>query len=263
MVVCYAGFVELLRVFIRRALGRAIVLGALPLDQWPAPLMRNLHRKTIKALKNPLKPLVTVRIKTMSQYNLSVELATAELLKLDPRQTAANAGGIFDADKRLLKLKFMDRHLVFDYSRSALFWGDSGEEFDPVASVAVLHYLVNAKGDQPTGDLLAYRDLWGAGTQSGPFIDRPEKLLAEKYGAIPDLILSRAEELSDAVVEKYGDLRLDIYVLPHLPLTVLLYAADEDLPAGAKILYDSVTSRYLPTEDCVWLAEYVAERLAG
>lgn len=89
------------------------------------------------------------------------------------------------------------------------------------------------------------------------------KLTAEKYGENPELILNRAEELSDAVVEKYGDVRLDLFVLPHLPVTVLLYAADDELPAGAKILYDSVINHYLPTEDAVWLAEYVAERLAG
>ena len=196
----------------------------------------------------------------MSVFSLSVEMATADLLTLDPAEAARFSGGFFDESRPLFTLRFFARTVCFDYGRSALVWGDSGEDFDPVASVAVLHYLVNARGDQPTGQLVAYRDLWGAGAQSGPFIDRPEKLLADTYNRESDPLLKQARSLGGKVTEKYGDARCDLTVLPHLPLTVLLYAADEDLPAGAKILYDSVTGRYLPTEDAVWLAEYTAER---
>lgn len=195
--------------------------------------------------------------------SLSAQLAAAELATLDPDERARRAGGFFDAEGRRLILKFMGRPVFFDYGRSELLWGDSGEVFEPLESVAVLHYLVNAAGDQPTGELLAYRDLWGAGAQSGPFIDRPEKILAESFGADPEGLLRRARALAASVTEKYGDLRLDLTVLPFLPLTVLLYAPDEELPAGAKILFDGVTSRYLPTEDAVWLAEYVAVQLAA
>lgn len=199
----------------------------------------------------------------MGKPSLSVEMATADLLKLNPLETAARAGGLFDSQRQLLIIRFFDRPLAFDYGRQALIWGDSGEEFDPLDSIAVMHYLVNARGDQASGKLLAYRELWGAKAQSGPFIDRPEKMLAENYGQAPAAIINKAKELGAEVTEKYGDARLDLKVLPRLPICVLLYAADEELPAGAKILYDEVAGRYLPTEDCAWLADYVARRLCG
>lgn len=199
----------------------------------------------------------------MSRISLSAEMAAADLTKLDPEETARRAGAFFDSGRRILTLRFMGEPVSFDYGRSKLIRGGSGEDFDPTASIAVLHYLLKARGDRPTGQLVAYRDLWGAGAQSGPFIDRPEKLLAEKFEENPALIVERAGALGAEITEKYGDVRLDVPVLPNLPLTVLLYAPDEELPAGAKILYDAVTEFYLPTEDAAWLAEYTAERLTS
>ncbi len=196
-----------------------------------------------------------------SKYALSVEMAKEELMKADPAQTAIWAGASYDDETKLLRLKLCNRPVVFDFGRGELNWGDSDEPFDSVAAIPVLHYLVKARGAEPTGELLPYRDLWGAKVQSVTLLNRPATGLAKKYAADPGRVLRAAGDIGGQVIEKYGDARLDILVLPKVPLALMLYAADDDIPAGAKFLFDSVIKEYLPTEDIIWVAEMLAEVL--
>jgi len=196
------------------------------------------------------------------KYALSAEMAREELLKADPAQMAQWSGGQYDPAGKVLSLILCGRPVHFDFGDGALSWGDSGAAFDPVASIPVLHYLLKARGAEPTGELLPYRDLWGAKAQSGPFINRPEACLAKKYAAAPGLILKAAADIGAGIIEKCGDMRLDILVFPKIPIALMLYAAeDDDIPAGAKFLFDSVIKEYLPTEDIIWVAEMLAELL--
>lgn len=196
------------------------------------------------------------------KYQTAYDLAVAELLRADPAERALAAGGSYDPASRSLTLTLCGRRLTFRYDSACLAWADTGQAFDlSPGEVAVLHYLVKANGKKPAGDLVPYRELWGAATQSGPFVDRSEQALAESYGAAPEAVLARAKSLGTEAIAGNGDARLDILVLPHIPVSVLLYGPDEDFPAGAKILFDSVINDYLPTEDVTWVAELVSGKL--
>ena len=193
------------------------------------------------------------------KYTTAVEMAKAELLKADPALIARKAGG--DYRDGLLTLTLCGRPVALDWATGALRFDDDGQAIDTIGAVPILHYLLQATGNDPSGELLPYRELWGANLQSGPFIDRPEKQLTARYTEAPELVLANAGRLQAAVIGRDGDFRLDIRVFPKAAVTILLYAADDELPAGAKILFDSVIKEYLPTEDTIWVAEYLAEEL--
>jgi hypothetical protein len=48
---------------------------------------------------------------------------------------------------------------------------------------------------------------------------------------------------------------------PRLPVAVLLWAGDEDIPAQARILFDAHAGHYLPTEDLAGIGDWLAHRL--
>lgn len=195
------------------------------------------------------------------KYSHAADMARTELLKSDPAEVARKSGGLYDSGLNRVTVQVCDLRASFDFETGELVWaGDRA--VDPVAAVPVLHYLLQASGSPPTGDFRPFRDLWGAKTQSGPFIARPESQLAAAYGADPAALLARARTLSGEVKEEAsGDTRIEIAFLPQIPMALLLYAADEDFPAEAKILFDAVVSEYLPTEDTIWLAAQLAEWL--
>ncbi len=199
----------------------------------------------------------------MMKYASAVELALEGLKKADPVEVARLAGGRYEAAGRTVTIEHCGRPVSFGFDGQSLVWGDSGQPFDPAGSIPVLHYLLSANGAWPGGELVPYRDLWGAKTQSGPFIARPGAVLAAEYGRNPGAVLARGQALGAAISEKFGDARLDIRVFPLVPVTVLLYAADEEMTAEATFLFDTVIRQYLPTEDVAWVAADLAEKLSG
>lgn len=52
-------------------------------------------------------------------------------------------------------------------------------------------------------------------------------------------------------------------VLPRLPITLIRYEGDDEIPAGASILYRADAERLLPAEDRVVAAELLLDILAG
>ncbi|UQZ90927.1 hypothetical protein C4J81_17590 [Deltaproteobacteria bacterium Smac51] len=199
-----------------------------------------------------------------SDFSLSIKLAVEALMGADPLERAALSGGVYDADARSLTINWYERPVMFRYENAALLWADTGAPFDEQpADIPIMHYLVNAKGTMPTGEYLPYRSLWGANVQSGPFISRYQQELADRFGHSPEDILNNAKRL-EATIERNGlDAVIDVKAFPHLPLRVMLYGADDELPAEAKILYDSVIADYLPTEDSISVAEMLSRRLTA
>lgn len=199
---------------------------------------------------------------TTSKFTTSYELAAQALAKADPEKVARLAGGVYDPAKRSITIDMCARPVAYLLDEQALIWADTGEDFaETPADIPVLHYLQNAGGAQPTGELLPYRELWGANAQSGPFISRHEAHLAEKYGSDPGAVLAAAARLNGKIIEKSGDARIDVMFFPNVPMVVTLFGADEELPAEAKFLYDAVIREYLPTEDSICVAEVLARRL--
>ena len=193
------------------------------------------------------------------KYVTAVELARAELQKADPAEIARKAGADYQDGE--LTMVVCGRPVALKWATGELRHGDDGQVIDTIWAVPVLHYLLQATGNDSAGELLPYRDLWGANLQSGPFIDRPEKQLIDAYTQSPEGVLANARRLGAAIIGRDGDYRVDIRVFPKVPVTVLLYAPDDDFQAGAKILFDSVIREYLPTEDTVAVADRVAEEL--
>ena len=199
-----------------------------------------------------------------SKFTTSYALASQSLTQADPEKTARLAGGLYDPDAKAITIDLCARPVSYLLDKQVLIWADTGEEFtETPADIPILHYLQNAKGAQPTGELLPYRELWGANAQSGPFISRHESHLAAKYGSDPEAVLAAAARIKAEVTLQSGDARIKANVFPNVPMVVALYAPDDELPAEAKFLYDSVIREYLPTEDAICVAETLGRRLTS
>jgi hypothetical protein len=197
---------------------------------------------------------------------LTASQAAAGLSRLDPAEAARAAGGLYDPETRTVTIRHCGRPVRCRFADGALTWGDSGDAVDPADAVPLLHYLANAKEEaRPAGELSSWRDLWDAEARRGLSLDRPVAALAEQYGRAPGIVLAQARALEAAAIGKFGDVRLDIPVFPHLTVTVMLRAADEEdgTPARAAFLFDAVARECLSAEDAVRVAEMLAERLGA
>jgi hypothetical protein len=116
--------------------------------------------------------------------------------------------------------------------------------------LALLWYLVRATGDRPSGVLvnpsrLPGGDLFTRGTHVLPL-----DALATLYAARPKAFLSSGTALGGRPAP-YGDAAVELPALPKVPVTLILWSADDEFPARADLLFDSSAPRHLPT-DVLW-----------
>jgi hypothetical protein len=125
-------------------------------------------------------------------------------------------------------------------------------------STLLTHYSI-AKQTPVTGNLIKYRDIPGGYAYESAFQKRAVQPIAQTFSQEPEN-LPKAAQLLGGIQCSLGDASAEIYALVGIPLTFILWVA-EDLPASAAILYDSSASNYLPTEDLAVLGELTTLRL--
>ncbi len=138
--------------------------------------------------------------------------------------------------------------------------GGAGEEVPQWLAILTLHYLNGAGGEPLTGELVPFRDLSGGRVYDSNFEKRVRARLVRAFSHQPALLLEAAARLGGEAVDM-GDAGVRLVTFPRVPLWLVLWAADEEFPAGANVLFDSSVRSYLCTEDAVVLCEQVVAEL--
>jgi hypothetical protein len=123
----------------------------------------------------------------------------------------------------------------------------------------LLTHYSQAKPTSLTGNLVKYKDLPGGYAYEHAFDKRAINPIAEYFGEKSQL-LSQTGKLFGGIQLDYGDASVEITALKGIPLTYILWKAEE-FPASINILYDQSASNYLPTEDLAVLGEITTGRL--
>ncbi len=113
--------------------------------------------------------------------------------------------------------------------------------------LCLLAYLVHVKDLPPAGQLVSVEKL-----DPGGFFFRgshrlPMEKLASVFGPDPQL-LHKVGRVLNAVPRAFGDAAVELSVLPRIPLTLIVWAADEEFPARASILFDRNAVVQLPLD---------------
>ncbi len=116
---------------------------------------------------------------------------------------------------------------------------------------SVLWYLVYAKEIGATGRLVRPQNLSGGDIFFKGTHVLPLDALGGKYGADREGFLMRAEKLGAKVLDAPGDAAVELLPLPRVPVTIILWLADEEFPPRADLLMDSTCELHLPL-DIIW-----------
>lgn len=128
------------------------------------------------------------------------------------------------------------------------------------ARILILHYLVHRAQVSSTGQLISYKELPGGGIYIQPFTNRAIRPMVQFFGEHPEWLLDAAKRLGGQPV-KMGDVAATFNVFPKVPITLVLWEADEEFPASGNILFDNSASMILHTEDYAVLASFVVQTL--
>jgi hypothetical protein len=122
---------------------------------------------------------------------------------------------------------------------------DSDAEF--AEELCILTYLINSQ-DLPVANKLSAAEA----LPEGQFFFRgPHKLSTEKleevFGQCPERLYEVTDEFG-AKRREFGDASIELYVLPRVPLTIVIWQGDEEFGSRASILFDETAAAQLPLD---------------
>ena len=86
--------------------------------------------------------------------------------------------------------------------------------------------------------------------------------LEARFGKSPQLFRDACLSLDGRSVP-YGDVAVEVRVLPKLPLTFVLWVADDEFPARVSILFDSTADEHLPLDALLAAVRTTAKRIVA
>ena len=141
---------------------------------------------------------------------------------------------------------------------------DAGGGQPPLTVRIVLaHYILQAGTAEPSGDWISYRQFRDAAFFMSGFQQTVEAPLAAAFGGRLAALREACRRLGGVDLPELGagDLCQRFPALPNLPLALIFYDADDELPASAKVLYDRHSTFFLDLECLAVLGMILKDRL--
>ena len=179
-----------------------------------------------------------------------------EILRgLDPADVCRNASVAFSEEKK----QYTVRSLCTDFS--ILLNEKQIKSNDPAGEFLIekhgyffvhscLWYLIHAKNIPCTGKFIKPSDIKGGDIFFRGSHVLPLTNLAKKYGSDKEAFRKRSKELCAATVP-YGDIAVELFPMPKIPVILILWLNDEEYEARADLLFDSSCELHLPI-DILW-----------
>jgi hypothetical protein len=153
---------------------------------------------------------------------------------------------------RVYRVRFPD----FEFTDQA----ETDIEIPIQEQILVLHYMLASAAPSLAGQWVAYREIPGASFYFSAFVKRAIDPVKNVFGQNLAGLSDAAAQLNGRAIEP-GDVGFEFDFFPHAPLQLILYAADEEFPAEANILFDRTIGEILSPEDIAWLAGMLVYRL--
>ena len=192
-------------------------------------------------------------------YEAAISKAWEELASRNPLEVAKIANVPWDSINDEFKLVFLGVEYRISPSKRTVQDRD-GQDVYPFLTVLLLHYLVNVKDIGPQGKLISFRELEGGDVYFRAFCARAINPITDSFGTEPEALKEAGERIG-AEQGDLGDISIIIDVFPKIPVTVILWIGDFEVPPSSNMLFDSSIKEHMPTEDVAVIGGFVASKL--
>jgi len=184
-----------------------------------------------------------------------------QLEKLDGQQTAQRAKCQYLRDPEHHVVRLLNTEYIVNLADKRIFPAqDSSESAAFVEQLCLLAYLINAK-DLP----LAKKLVRAEALSGGQFFFRgihslPTEKLEKAFGEHPETLHQIAGQFGAKRCE-FGDASIELFVLPRVPLTIVVWKGDEEFDARASMLFDQTAADQLPLDALLAAVNLAVEAL--
>lgn len=196
-------------------------------------------------------------------YEYAYQLACEQLAKIDDVEQQCRKSGteyqVIDSKKTII-IQYLNQLYLITLPSIEISLEDSAEQIPIRDRLLILHYFTSAKGTPAVNRLISFRELPEGSVYSPTFSQRTIKPLVDYFGQEPRLLAAAGEKLGGHKAD-YGDVAVTINAFSRVPITIILWRGDDELPPQGSVVFDATISDYLPTEDITVLCETITWRL--
>ena len=186
-----------------------------------------------------------------------------QLDKVDRHETAKRASCQYLTEPEQYVVALLNTEFIVNLAGREISSVQGGSPPEPAAfleQLCILAYLINAR-DLP----LANKIVKAETLPGGQFFFRgihslPTEELESAFGDNPEA-LHRIAEQFNAKICQFGDASIELYVLPRIPLTIVIWQSDEEFDARASILFDQTAAAQLPLDALLTAANLTVQAL--
>jgi hypothetical protein len=177
--------------------------------------------------------------------------------------TISQRTGFESAEADRFRIAFLDR--VYHVCFPEFEFEDEAESREAVPiqeQILILHYMLSPASAPLTENWISYREIPGASFYYSAFVKRAIDPLKKVFGQNIDGLLRAGETLGGKTIDP-GDAGYEFRLFPNIPVRIILWAADDEFPAEANIVFNENIRGSLSPEDIAWLAGMLVYRLIG
>ena len=190
-----------------------------------------------------------------NSYSAAEEKAWEDLVHLDSRSIAKNS--LADFDGRNFTLTVLDEMVKVDKWEGRV---TSSQPHDKFFDILVIHYLVGCQASGPEEEPVLFRQLKGGEAYNNTFQKRVNDRLAKVFGNDPSSLVRAGMRLNGKIRSK-GSASVEMSLFPKVPVTVMVWRGDEEIPATCTILFDRGIGDIFPAEDVAVAGSFLVEKL--
>ena len=186
-----------------------------------------------------------------------------QLDKLDATKTAQRAKCQYRSCPERYIVTMLNAEYVVNLSEKEIFFIRQDSPQEPaefLEQLCILAYLINAQ-DLP----LANKLVRAQALPGGQFFFRglhslPTEKLEKAFGDRPEAVHQISVQF-DAKRCDFGDASIELYVLPRVPLTIVIWRRCDQFDARASILFDKTAAAQLPLDALLAAVNLTVEAL--
>ena len=187
----------------------------------------------------------------------------ANLSAMDYEDVCRRSLAGYDADRKTYKITALEREYEINAARCEIIPLSRDEK--PVSvelGLLLLFYLMQGKDIPLKGKWVGENDLTGGAMFfRGPHAIRNDEV-AKEFGRNIEGFRKACRDLGGEPVD-FGDAAFRFKVLPRIPALVVLWRADDEFKATAKLLMDETVEQHLPLDVIFGMALELLGRIVG
>jgi hypothetical protein len=197
-----------------------------------------------------------------NNYETAFREAADRLTARDIRDVAARSGAIVIASGQgsALRLPFIGDELVVTHPDITVTYASGAGEVPMWEKILTLHYLGQATGSAPRGELVAFKQLEGGLAYDTAFQRRTVALLIKRFGSGLEG-MAAAGAAAGGRRSDLGEHALSFSAFPLVEVVFVLWKGDDEFPPSGSVIFDSSIADYLSTEDVAVLCNMIAVKI--